>query len=136
MNVKWRIWLEKDGRHVLGKGGAKILRAIEKHGSISKACKELGMSYRFVWNYLKRMEEVLGDAVVEKERGGVERGGTKLTPLGRSLLETYERIEKIFESALKGVEGRVLSVEGNTAVLEVKGELEEGEKVIVLREDP
>ena len=48
MELRWRLWFEKDGMHVMGKGGAKILKAIEKHGSISKACKELGMSYRFV----------------------------------------------------------------------------------------
>ncbi len=73
MELRWRLWFEKDGMHVMGKGGAKILKAIEKHGSISKACKELGMSYRFVWNYLKRMEEALGDAVVEKKRWDQKR---------------------------------------------------------------
>ncbi len=140
MEVKWRIWIEKDGKPVLGKGGAKILRAIEEKGSISKACEELGMSYRFVWNYLRRMEEALGDAVVEKERGGIERGGTKLTPLGKELLRTYEKFERIFESALNGVRGKVKKVEGNHVVVELleNCKLEEGDtvEIIGLQEDP
>mgnify|MGYP003876504873 CR=1 FL=1 len=140
MELKWRLWFEKDGMHVMGKGGARILEAIEKHGSISKACKELGMSYRFVWNYLRRMEEVLGRAVVKKERGGIRRGGTKLTPLGKELLKTYERMEKLIKSALNGVRGVVKEIDGNRIVIEVLEEcnLKEGDVVelIVLQVNP
>jgi molybdate transport system regulatory protein len=116
------------------------LRAIEKHGSISKACRELGMSYRFVWNYLKRMEEVLGDAVVKKERGGIGKGGTKLTPLGKELLETYERMEELIKSALNGVRGVVKEVEGNRVIIEVPEgcKLKKGDvvEIINLRANP
>jgi len=140
MELRWRLWFEKDGMHVMGKGGAKILKAIEKHGSISKACRELGMSYRFVWNYLRRMEEVLGKAVVKKERGGIERGGTKLTPLGKELLKTYERMEELIKSALNGVRGVVKEVNGNKIVIELLEELKlkEGDmvEIIVLRANP
>ena len=56
MEIKWRIWIEKDGKHVIGKGGAEILRAIKEEGSIAAASKRLGMSYKYVWNtsFLKR----------------------------------------------------------------------------------
>jgi molybdate transport system regulatory protein len=135
MELKWRLWFEKDGMHVMGKGGAKILKAIKEHGSISKACKELGMSYRFVWNYLKKMEFALGMAVVEKERGGAERGGTKLTPLGEELLDMYEKTEELFKCALNGVEGVVKEIKGDEVIIKISGdfELAKGDKVELVR---
>ncbi len=94
--VKFRIWLEKDGEFLMGKGGAEILRAIEKHGSMVKAAEELGMSYRYVWGYVKDLEKRLGERVVESQRGGEERG-SRLTRLGKLLLKFYENAEKSFE---------------------------------------
>ncbi len=94
MEIKWRIWFEKDGKHVLGKGGAEILRGIKKYGSLSKTSKALGMSYRFTWKYITRMEKALGSRIVERERGGKEGGGARLTELGERLLKMYEeRVE-------------------------------------------
>jgi len=133
LKPEWRMWLEINGIHVIGKGGFRILKAIDRLGSISRACKELGMSYRFVWGYLNRIERVLGGKVVERVRGGAERGGTRLTELGRKLLYTYEMYENIIKSALKGVRGKVREVKGRTVVLELECErdVSEGEEVIL-----
>lgn len=121
MEVKWRIWFEKDGRHVMGKGGAEILRAIKEYGSLSKAAKALGMSYRFAWKYITKMEKALGDKVVERERGGKEGGGAKLTELGEKILKMYDEAEEKLNVCLGGlvVEGRV--------------EMREGEKFVVAK---
>lgn len=158
MELKWRFWFEKDGMLVLGKGGAEILRAIKEHGSISAAARSLGMSYRFVWKYLKRMESVLGSPVVEKERGGKTGGGTKLTPLGESILEQYDSIEEYLKKIsgkltdledreIKGIVKRV-KVDGNSATVEIETsstiikaiveedivkELREGDEIIIRR---
>jgi len=103
MKLRYRFWFEKDGKAVMGKGGAEILKAIDEHGSISKAAKSLGMSYRFVWNYVEKMENRLGK-VVERERGGKKGGGAKLTELGKSILEKYYRIEKKLEEISESFE--------------------------------
>ncbi len=103
MEVKCRVWIEKDGEHVLGKGGAEILKAIEEFKSISKAAKHLGMSYRFAWMYINRIEEVMGVKIVERERGGKEGGKTILTTEGKKLLEFYESAEKVCKNALKSL---------------------------------
>ncbi len=108
---KVRVWLEKDGKPVIGKGGAEILKAIEKHSSLSKAARELGMSYRFAWMYINRMESASGIKVVKRERGGREGGRMILTEEGKKLLEIYERAEKAVEEKLKEV-AEVLQNEG------------------------
>ena len=139
MKVAWRVWLEKDGEHLLGKGGAEILSAIKKYGSISRAAERLGMSYRYVWNYLKKMEEVLGQKVVDTRRGGAGGGKAELTEFGEVILRQYRRIEKYIEevgrdydsfweaiglkiSARNRIEGVVKSVEidGIAAKVEIE----------------
>ncbi|ADC65793.1 putative transcriptional regulator, ModE family [Ferroglobus placidus DSM 10642] len=101
IELKFRIWIEKDGEFLMGKGGAEILKAIKKHGSISKASKELEMSYRYVWGYIKKMEEKLGKRIVETKRGGEKGGESSLTELAEKLLEVYEEAEKAFERKIE-----------------------------------
>jgi len=89
-----KIWLEHEGKPVLGKGGAEILEAVKKERSISKAARDLGMSYRYVWNYLEGMHRILNEPVIKTFRGGkYGGGGAALTELGERLLKEYKRME-------------------------------------------
>lgn len=96
-----KIWIEYEGKPLIGKGGAEILKQIDEMESIYKAAKKLGMSYRYVWSYLKRVEKTLGEPIMETYRGGkVGGGGAKLTKLGKELLEEYKRYEKYLNKAI------------------------------------
>ncbi|MDH5390466.1 MAG: TOBE domain-containing protein [Candidatus Bathyarchaeota archaeon] len=89
-----KVWLEYKGKPLLGKGGAQILEAIEEVKSISKAAKKVGMSYRYVWNYLAKIEKTLQEPVVKTYKGGRKGGGgAHLTKLGEKLLKEYKRVE-------------------------------------------
>ena len=99
--ISCKIWLEYNGKPLIGKGGAEILEKIGEYHSISKVAMELGMSYRYVWSYLKRIEKTLGEPVVKTYRGGrAGGGGAELTELGRQLLMEYKRVEKLLETIL------------------------------------
>jgi molybdate transport system regulatory protein len=136
MQIRWRFWIEKDGKPVMGKGGYEILKAVKECGSILKASKKLGMSYRFMWDYLRKMEDVLGEKVVTSERGGAEGGKTMLTPFGEKLLRSYESFECFIESALKGVRGVVKEVEDGKIVVEVECcDFDVGDRVVIIRND-
>ena len=94
----FRLYLNADGKRVLGKGGAQILEAIEECGSISGAAKKLGMSYKFMWDYLVRIRRIVKTQIVVTYRGGAERhrkggGGTTLTPFARRMLEEFNSTE-------------------------------------------
>lgn len=110
MKIRWgaKVWLEVDGKPLLGEGGAEILDEIACSGSISEAARGLGMSYYFVWRYLKRMEERLGKPIIESYRGGREGGGTRLTGTGRRLLEEYWRLRDRVETLLSEAELPIL----------------------------
>ncbi len=90
--VSCKVWLELRGEPLIGKGGAKILETIKQVGSISKAATTTGMSYRYVWNYLSKLERRLGEPVVTTYKGGNKGGGgAKLTKLGIKLLNEYKQ---------------------------------------------
>ena len=106
-----KVWIEYKDKPLIGKGGAEILEAVNKENSISKAAETLGMSYRYVWNYLQDIRKTLEQPIVETYKGGkTGGGGAKLTDYGRSLLSEYKQVESYL--------GRVLS---NSGSLEVKG---------------
>ncbi len=89
-----KVWLEYKGKPLLGKGGAQILEAIKEVKSISKAAKKVGMSYRYVWNYLAKIEKTLQEPIVQTYKGGRKGGGgAQLTNLGENLLREYKRVE-------------------------------------------
>ncbi|MFZ7138321.1 MAG: TOBE domain-containing protein [archaeon] len=92
--VSCKIWLEYRGQPLLGKGGAKILETIKQVESISVAAKKAGMSYRYVWNYLSKLQRRLGEPVVITYKGGNKGGGgAKLTDLGAKLIDEYKQAE-------------------------------------------
>jgi molybdate transport system regulatory protein len=96
-----KIWIEYQGKPILGRGGAEILQEIETQQSLSKAAEKLGMSYRYVWNYIQKIHKALGETVVETHKGGKSGGGgAKLTETGKSLLEEYTRLESYLSEFL------------------------------------
>ncbi|MEM2971103.1 MAG: LysR family transcriptional regulator [Candidatus Bathyarchaeia archaeon] len=97
-----KVWLEHEGNPLIGKGGAEILEQIEMEKSISKVAIKLGMSYRYVWNYIKRVETTLGETIIETHRGGkAGGGGAKLTRLGKELLKEYKQAENYLKKRLR-----------------------------------
>lgn len=107
----FKVWIEFEGKRVLGKGGAAILEQIRRNQSISKAAEKLDMSYRYVWNYLDEVKRTVGEPIVETFKGGKSGGGgARLNELGEYLLGEYARASRSVESCISGKES-----------LEVKG---------------
>ena len=92
--IKSKLWIESGGGPFFGRGKVLLLKAIDRHGSISQAAKEVNIPYRKAWSYIKAMEERLGIPLVECKAGGKNGGGATLTPEIRDFLAKYDRIEK------------------------------------------
>lgn len=67
----------------------KLLSAIKKVGSISKAAKEVPLSYKAAWEALNSINNLCPYPVVIKVTGGKGGGGAALTTYGENLLNTY-----------------------------------------------
>jgi len=132
-----KIWIEHQGKPILGKGGAEILREIDEKQSLSRAAAKLNMSYRYVWNYVQKIHRALEETVVETYKGGkTGGGGARLTVVGKALLEEYTRLEgclgeflsctngsgvrNVKLSARNQLKGKIVSVEKGVITAKVK----------------
>lgn len=88
--IKSRIWIELDDKEFLGEGKVRLLKAIEKTGSISKAAKSIDISYKRAWQLLNAVNKSSNRQVTINSIGGKGGGGTKLTPYGKSLIEVFD----------------------------------------------
>jgi molybdate transport system regulatory protein len=88
MKVTYKVWLDNDGK-AFGEGPYRLLKLIEKTGSINKAASEMEMSYRKAWKILKMVEEKLGFELIERKIGGVEGGGSQITEKGKEIMKNY-----------------------------------------------
>jgi molybdate transport system regulatory protein len=94
MDIKSKLWIEVEGEPVFGRGRRFLLQAIDTSGSINRAAKEINISYRKAWSYIKAMEERLGIKLVERHAGGKNGGGATLTGEARDFLKKYEMMEE------------------------------------------
>jgi molybdate transport system regulatory protein len=97
MEIKYKIWIEKDGKVVFGKGRDDILKAIDEQRSLNAAAKKLEMSYRAAWGRLKASQERLGMRLVDI---GVHDKSMQLTPQARAIIARFEKLEKDVEELL------------------------------------
>jgi len=94
IRLRSKIWLEIDGKPLLGSGRVRLLNAIASSGSISSACQQLGMSYRKAWAQLQEMEQLAPFPILDRCKGGKGGGGATLTEETIELLNQFAAMTK------------------------------------------
>lgn len=74
---------------------ATLLRAVDEHRSLNAAAETLGRSFSRAHRRIKDLEQALGP-LVERQRGGVDGGGSELTDNARDLLARFERLRTAY----------------------------------------
>ncbi|NQY06384.1 MAG: LysR family transcriptional regulator [Flavobacteriaceae bacterium] len=92
-HVKSKIWIELNDQILLGEGRVKLLKEIEINNSLSKAAKEMNMSYKKAWRLIDEINTVAPEKVVESNIGGKNGGGSQITKYGKSLIKQYEQLK-------------------------------------------
>jgi molybdate transport system regulatory protein len=87
--LRSKVWLEKDGKLLMGWGRATLLDRIDKHGSISAAARSMKLAYRNAWLWVEAMNRLAGTPLVEKVTGGSKGGHARLTDEGRRIVQEY-----------------------------------------------
>ena len=99
VHPKLRVWVMFGDTVKVGAGRAALLEAIEQLGSIKAAAEQFGMSYRYVWGYLRELETAAGVPFIERHRGGGATRGARLTPEGKRVLAQYWEFNRRLEAA-------------------------------------
>ena len=97
MEIRYKIWLEKGGKVIFGKGRDNILNAVTEHHSLNAAAKKLEMSYRAAWGRLKASEERMGMKLVDVD---TKEKSMKLTDRAKAIIDRFEKLEQDVEKLL------------------------------------
>ena len=89
MKLEGQFWFSHQGRRLAGQDRIELLACIAETGSISKAAKAAGMSYKTAWDAVDAMNSSSDQPLVERAAGGRGGGGTRLTA-GRSVAENVQ----------------------------------------------
>lgn len=102
--IKTKVWLEKDGKLLMGRGRATLLERIDKLGSISAAAKSMKLAYRNAWLWVEAMNKLSSIPLVEKATGGARGGYARLTDEGRRVVREYlKRRTRVHEMLKKKI---------------------------------
>ena len=81
---------DDNGIKFFGEGPCRLLRCVEKTGSLRAAAMEMEMAYSKACKLLKQAEVNLGFSLTTRAAGGKGGGGSVLTPEGKRWLKQYE----------------------------------------------
>ena len=113
MNIASSLTLELFNQPFLLEKRIELLTAIGKTGSISKAAKEVPMSYKTAWEAVESMNNLAHKPVVTKATGGAGGGGTVLTEYGENLLKSYRQLQTEHQRFLKRL-GELTNIDTGT----------------------
>ncbi len=119
LEVHGALWLSAGGASLAGHGRIELLRAVAEHGSITRAAKAFGMSYKAAWDAIDTMNQRASQPVVERVTGGKGGGATKVTDFGQRLIERYEQVHAVHQRFLRLIEQDAMDLDQEFSLLKV-----------------
>ena len=84
-----------------------LLDALQATGSINKAARTAGLSYKGAWLLLETACNLANEPLLETTTGGAGGGGTRLTPAALGLLRAWDDLQAEHRAFLKTQEQRL-----------------------------
>ncbi|MDD0973366.1 TOBE-like domain-containing protein [Pseudomonas fontis] len=81
-----------------------LLQHIAEQGSITRAAKSAGMSYKAAWDAIDELNNLAATPLVERSVGGRGGGGAKLSEEGQRVLRLYQRLQALQAQILEAAE--------------------------------
>lgn len=95
------LWVEYIGERCFGPGRMELLQLIDKTGSINKAAKEMGMSYKKALGMITALNLQMNQTLVITQTGGESGGGSSLSDAAFALMKYHVDLRLRFQTFLK-----------------------------------
>jgi molybdate transport system regulatory protein len=95
-----RHWVFVDGQKFFGPGRLELLEGIDETGSIVKAAKAMGMSYKKAWAMVDAMNTLGSQPYVITQKGGQQGGGAQLTDHAKNVIAAYKGLSNQLNKVL------------------------------------
>ncbi|MGH8385077.1 MAG: TOBE domain-containing protein [Pseudomonas sp.] len=81
-----------------------LLQHIAEQGSITRAAKSAGLSYKAAWDAIDELNNLAQKPLVERVVGGKGGGGAKLSSEGERVLRLYQKLQALQAQVLEAAE--------------------------------
>jgi molybdate transport system regulatory protein len=81
-----------------------LLEHIAEQGSITRAAKSAGLSYKAAWDAIDELNNLAQKPLVERSVGGKGGGGAKLSSEGERVLRLYQKLQALQAQVLEAAE--------------------------------
>lgn len=111
VQVSGSVWFDKADKEFLGRDRIELLEKIQALGSITRAARAVGISYKTAWEIVDAMNNLADRPLVVRMTGGRGGGGTHLTPEGQKIINSYKVIQEEHRAFLENIARKIDDVE-------------------------
>ncbi|MDP9230473.1 MAG: LysR family transcriptional regulator [Bacteroidota bacterium] len=99
--INGSLWIESKNKRFFGPGPVELLEHIADTGSISKAAKQMQMSYKKAWQIVNNLNAMAARPLVVAQTGGEKGGGSVITDDAKQLIAHYHLLRQRFQTFLE-----------------------------------
>jgi molybdate transport system regulatory protein len=99
--VNGSIWIACDGERFFGPGPVELLELIDDTGSISKAARQMQMSYKKAWEIIRSLNSGARQPLIITQTGGSNGGGSTITDEAKAMIVWYRELRQRFKNFLE-----------------------------------
>lgn len=111
VHVTGSVWFDKAEKPFLGSDRIELLEKIQALGSITRAAKAVGISYKTAWEIVDAMNNLADKPLVVRITGGKGGGGTHLTPEGQKIISSFKIVQEEHKAFLENVAHKIDDME-------------------------
>lgn len=107
LGLSGNLWFKQADDKFLGGDRIHLLEMIDELGSITKAAKAVGISYKNAWETVNHINNIAEKPLVDRLTGGKGGGGTSLTTAGKKVINQFKTIQEEHRKFLNNLEERL-----------------------------
>ncbi len=112
LGLSGNLWFNQAENKFLGGDRISLLERIDELGSITRAAKAVGISYKTAWDIVNLINNLAEQPLVDRSAGGKGGGGTSLTDAGKKVVTQYKTIQEEHRKFLDNLENRLGDTDG------------------------